>query len=171
MWQAISGESLVARVWTGVHVRKGTVGAFYVSNNGKTSMEVTACIRSTGHCIYEAFSGAHLHINLLKKASKLARHVQILKRRNWVMAMMKLDWKERTEITFNTTGYNDAHLGLVLSVSTRMLSKESLQWINIDAANKSEQMSRSASWRNVMTYMSIMIEDISILLNCYPACV
>lgn len=31
---------------------------------------------------YEVFRCAHLHINLLKKESKLAKHVQILKRRN-----------------------------------------------------------------------------------------
>lgn len=43
----------------------------------------------------EVFSSAYLHINLLKKESKLAKHVQILNRRNWEMAMMKLSCKEK----------------------------------------------------------------------------
>lgn len=33
---------------------------------------------------------SYLHINLLKNESKVARHVQILKRRNWEMAMAEL---------------------------------------------------------------------------------
>ena len=36
----------------------------------------------------------YLHINRLKKESKLAIHVQILKRRNWVMAMINLSCGE-----------------------------------------------------------------------------
>lgn len=50
----------------------------------------------TGGCIsFTVYACAHLHINLLKKESKLARHVQILRRRNWVMAMM--NWTGRKE--------------------------------------------------------------------------
>lgn len=39
------------------------------------------CKNSIGPGTWECWS-AHLHINLLKRESKLARHVQILKRRN-----------------------------------------------------------------------------------------
>lgn len=50
----------------------------------RSSSKRTACMRQeywTSH-FCEVFRRAHLHINLLKKESKLARHVQILKRRN-----------------------------------------------------------------------------------------
>lgn len=58
----------------------------------------------------------HLHINLLTKVRRLAKQVQILKRRNWVMAIMKLvriERRNKHSFLFSDT-CQQLHLGLLV---------------------------------------------------------
>lgn len=125
-------------------------------------------------CVKHACSWAHLHINLLKKESKLARHVQILKRRNWVMAMMKLSWWDRREKTL-AFGFTMMHVyvlfcsrdpGCTSSIPMCMQIKKSCPRVNLQKG----VCYRHRVPTSIPVTQNQKSHDTSLLLKCHLHC-